>query len=74
MLTGLAFFWQGIKAGVFAQEGLPPSQERLDKKVMGLSNNHWVSVLAFLSAPVIAFMLSSYERLLEGIPSLAIKT
>lgn len=66
MLTGLAFFWQGIKAGVFAQEGLPPSQERLDKKVMGLSNNHWVSVLAFLSAPVIAFMLSSYEAIAGG--------
>lgn len=66
MLTGLAFFWQGIKAGVFAQEGLPPSQERLDKKVMGLSNDHWVSVLAFLSAPVIAFMLSSYEAIAGG--------
>ena len=66
MLTGLAFFWQGIKAGVFAQEGLPPSQERLDKKVMGLSNDHWVSILAFLSAPVIAFMLSSYEAIAGG--------
>ncbi|MCH1417252.1 MAG: oligopeptide:H+ symporter [Flavobacteriaceae bacterium] len=66
MLTGLAFFWQGIKAGVFAQEGLPPSQERLNKKVMGLSNDHWISVLAFLSAPVIAFMLSSYEAIAGG--------
>jgi POT family proton-dependent oligopeptide transporter len=66
MLTGLAFFWQGIKAGVFAQEGLPPSQERLNKKVMGLSNDHWVSMLAFLSAPVIAFLLSSYEAIAGG--------
>ena len=66
MLTGLAFFWQGIKAGVFAQEGLPPSQERLNKKIMGLSNDHWISVLAFLSAPVIAFMLSSYEAIAGG--------
>ena len=66
MLTGLAFFWQGIKAGVFAQEGLPPSQERLNKKVMGLSNNHWVSMLAFLSTPVIAFLLSSYEAIAGG--------
>lgn len=66
MLTGLAFFWQGIKTGVFGQEGLPPSEERLNKKIMGLSNDHWVSVLAFLSAPVIAFMLSSYEAIAGG--------
>ncbi len=66
MLTGLAFFWQGIKAGVFGEEGLPPSEERLHKKVMGISNDNWVSILAFIAAPLIAFMLSSYEAIAGG--------
>ncbi|MGB2397382.1 MAG: peptide MFS transporter [Flavobacteriaceae bacterium] len=66
MLTGLAFFWKGIKAGVFKNEGLPPSEEKLNKKVGILTNNHWVTLLAFLSAPAIAFMLSSYEAIAGG--------
>ena len=66
MLTGLAFFWQGIKSGVFQNHGLPPSEEKLTKKVGFLSNDHWVTLLAFLSAPVIAFMLSSYEAIAGG--------
>lgn len=66
MLTGLAFFWSGIKAGVFNNEGLPPSEEKLKKKVGILTNDQWVSLLAFLSAPLIAFMLSSYEAIAGG--------
>ena len=37
MMTGLAFFWQGIKSGVFQDHGLPPSEEKLNKKVGLLS-------------------------------------
>ena len=66
MLTGLAFFWQGIKSGVFHNHGLPPSEEKLNKKVGLLSNDHWVTLLAFLSAPIIAYMLSSYEAIAGG--------
>ena len=66
MLTGLAFFWSGIRAGVFHNEGLPPSEEKLNKKVGLLSNRNWVNVLAFLSAPLIAFMLSSYKAIADG--------
>ncbi len=66
MLTGLAFFWSGIKKGVFQNQGLPPSEEKLAKKVLGISNDNWVSILAFLSAPLIAFMLSSYKAIAGG--------
>ena len=44
----------------------PPSEEKLNKKVGLLSNDNWVTVLAFLSAPLIAFMLSSYEAIAGG--------
>ena len=66
MLTGLAFFWSGIKKGVFQNQGLPPSEEKLAKKVLGISNDNWVSILAFLSAPLIAFMLSSFKAIAGG--------
>lgn len=66
MLTGLAFFWSGIKAGVFHNEGLPPSLQKLNKKIGPLTNDQWVSLLAFLSAPIIAFLLSSYESIAGG--------
>ena len=74
MLTGLAFFWQGIRAGVFHQGGLPPSEEKLNQKVGLFSRGNWVALLAFLSAPLIAFMLSSYEAIAGGTTFLAIKT
>lgn len=66
MLTGLIFFWQGIQAGVFGDKGLPPAPEKLTKKIGFLSQDHWVSLLAFLSAPIIAFLLSSYEAVAGG--------
>ena len=66
MLTGLAFFWQGIKAGVFGQEGLPPAPAVLAEKMGPLSRDQWVSLLAFLSAPLVAFFLSSYEAIAGG--------
>ncbi len=66
MLTGLIFFWQGIQAGVFGNKGLPPAPEKLTKKIGFLSQDQWVSLLAFLSAPIIAFLLSSYEAVAGG--------
>lgn len=41
MLTGLIFFWSGIKKNVFGDRGLPPSQEIFEKKVLGIPQKHW---------------------------------
>lgn len=65
MLTGLAFFWQGIKAQVFGDHGLPPKPELLGEKVMGISRGLLIKILAFAAAPIIALMLSSYQALGE---------
>lgn len=66
MLLGLAFFWNGIKRQVFGSEGLPPSQEAIDKPLLGVSQGKMIPVLAFLAAPVIAFLLSSYGPFMNG--------
>jgi len=63
MLTGLIFFWSGIKKGVFADKGLPPDNGNINKSVLGIKQGVLVPILAFLSAPVIAFLLSSYQSL-----------
>ncbi len=66
MLTGLAFFWSGLKSGIFGDKGLPPSEEGLNKPVLGLKKKVLVPVLSFLAAPFIALMLASYEPVLGG--------
>lgn len=66
MLLGLAFFWNGIKRQVFGAEGLPPSQASIDKPLLGVSQGKMIPVLAFLAAPVIAFLLSSYGPFMNG--------
>ncbi|TDQ33315.1 peptide MFS transporter [Zeaxanthinibacter enoshimensis] len=63
MLTGLIFFWNGIRKNVFGDKGMPPSEEVLEKKVVGIKQRVLVPVLAFAAAPVIALLLSSYRPL-----------
>ncbi|GMN07026.1 oligopeptide:H+ symporter [Croceitalea sp. MTPC5] len=63
MLTGLLFFWSGIKKGVFGQNGLPPADSNIDRKVMGISQRILIPILAFASAPLIAYLLSAYKSL-----------
>ena len=63
MLTGLIFFWSGIKKGVFGDKGLPPENGNINKPVLGIKQGILVPVLAVFSAPVIAYLLSSYESL-----------
>ena len=63
MLTGLLFFWSGIKKNVFGEGGRPPSMEVYEKKIMGVPQKKLIPILAFLSAPVIAFLLYSYKSL-----------
>ena len=66
MLTGLLFFWQGIKSGVFMDKGLAPSAEKLAKKVVGIKMGTLVPILALIAAPVIALMLASYGAIGGG--------
>ncbi|WP_373072669.1 peptide MFS transporter [Zeaxanthinibacter enoshimensis] len=63
MLTGLIFFWNGIRKNVFGDKGMPPSEQVLEKKVVGIKQRVLVPVLAFAAAPVIALLLSSYRPL-----------
>ncbi len=65
MLTGLLCFWSGIKKNVFGEGGKPPSMEVYEKKVLGLPQKTLIPLLAFLSAPLIAFLLYSYKSLGE---------
>ena len=65
MLTGLIFFWSGIKKNVFGNRGLPPNDQVMRKKVLGVRQGILVPVLAVLSAPLIALLLSSYKSVGE---------
>ncbi|MBO6522774.1 MAG: MFS transporter [Balneolaceae bacterium] len=66
MLTGLIFFWSGIKKNVFGDKGLPPNNGAYEKRVFGVQQKILVPVLAFLSAPAIAYLLSSYQDIGGG--------
>lgn len=66
MLTGLICFWSGIKRNVFGDNGLPPNPEVYEKKVLGIPQKTFVPIVAFLSAPIIAYMLSSYKAIANG--------
>ncbi len=63
MLTGLIFFWSGIRRGVFGDKGLPPENGNINKSVAGIKQGTLVSILAVLAAPVIAYLLASYKSL-----------
>ncbi len=65
MLTGLLFFWSGIKKNVFGNRGLAPDEGLLQKKVFGIKRAVLIPVLAFLAAPLIALLLASYKSLGE---------
>ena len=66
MLAGLAFFWSGIKKNVFGDNGLPPNQEVYEKKILGIPQKTFVPIVAFLTAPVIAYLLSEYKAIGGG--------
>lgn len=63
MLTGLIVFWRGIKKNVFGERGLPPNEQVMDKKILGVKQGILIPVLAVLSAPLIAVLLSSYKSI-----------
>ena len=66
MLTGLIFFWSGIKKNVFGDRGQPPSKEIYEMKVMGIPQKTLIPILAFAAAPLIAFILASYKSIAGG--------
>ncbi len=66
MLTGLIVFWRGIKKNVFGKRGLPPNDQVMDRKVLGIKQRILVPILAVLAAPLIAFLLSSYKAVATG--------
>lgn len=66
MLTGLIFFWSGIKKNVFGKEGLPPSQEVYEKKVLGIPQKSLIPIIAVVVVPLIAYVLSSYKAIAGG--------
>lgn len=63
MLTGLIFFWSGIRKGVFGDKGMPPANGAIDKTIFGIKQRILVPILAVLAAPLIAYLLQSYKSL-----------
>ncbi|WP_117883825.1 peptide MFS transporter [Aureibaculum luteum] len=63
MLTGLVFFWSGIKKNVFGDKGLPPSKEIYEKPILSIPQKIFVPIVAVLFVPVIASLLASYQSL-----------
>ena len=62
MLTGLIFFWSGIKKNIFGDKGMPPSKEVYEKKVLGIPQKTLIPIIAFLCAPGIAYLLASWQK------------
>jgi POT family proton-dependent oligopeptide transporter len=63
MLTGLIFFWSGIKKNVFGNKGLPPNKEVYEKKIVGIPQKTFIPIVASLCVPIIAFILASYKSI-----------
>jgi POT family proton-dependent oligopeptide transporter len=63
MLTGLIFFWSGIKKNVFGNKGLPPNKEVYEKKIVGIPQKTFIPIVGSLCVPVIAFILASYKSI-----------
>src|SRR5690606_37513601 len=63
MLSGLIFFWSGIRNGVFGNKGLPPVGGGIDDKIIGIKYRHFIQLICFLSVPIVAYLLSAYKPL-----------
>tara|TARA_R110001592_G_scaffold53101_1_gene162889 strand:+ start:3823 stop:5361 length:1539 start_codon:yes stop_codon:yes gene_type:complete len=66
MLTGLIFFWSGIKKNVFGDKGLPPSIEVYEKKVIGIPQKKLIPIISVICVPIIAYILASYKAIAGG--------
>ncbi len=66
MLTGLIFFWSGIKKSVFGDKGLPPNQNVYEKLVLGIPQKTLIPILAIIAVPLIAYILAQYKSIAGG--------
>ena len=57
MLSGLIVFWKGTKTNVFGDHGLPPSEEKLESKYLGIKIKFLVPLVTLLLVPVIAYLI-----------------
>jgi POT family proton-dependent oligopeptide transporter len=56
MLAGVIVFWDGLKKGVFGDQGLQP-REYIDKKFFNLNIDKLVWVFGFLIVPIFAYFI-----------------
>jgi POT family proton-dependent oligopeptide transporter len=63
MMTGLIFFWSGIKKNVFGDKGMPPSKDIYEKRIAGIPQKTFIPIVATLCVPLIAFILASYKSI-----------
>lgn len=61
MLTGLIFFWSGIKKNIFGDKGLPPNQAVYERKIIGIPQKIFIPIISVLCVPLIALLLSSWQ-------------
>ena len=66
MLTGLIFFYSGIKKNIFGERGLPPNQEVYEKKTFGIPQKTFIPIVSILCVPLIAYVLSAYKAIAGG--------
>ena len=66
MLSGLLFFYSGVRSGVFEDRGLPPENNKLNESFFLIKRETLIIILAFLTAPLIAFLLYSYKSIGGG--------
>ncbi len=66
MMTGLLFFYRGIKKGVFFDKGLSPKPAPIRIQHITFTWEKIIPFAAILSVPVIALLLASYKSISGG--------
>lgn len=64
MLTGLFYFYKGMKLNVFGEKGKVPNKAVYDSKVLGLDKGQLIYLFAFISVPIFALIIkfNQYEH------------
>ena len=56
MLAGIFVFWDGMKKGIFGEEGLQPEEYR-DRKFLNFNIDKWVYLFSVIIVPVFAYLI-----------------
>lgn len=74
MLVGLFYFYRGLNADVFGDNGHVPDRTLYDKKVLGMNKGQLITLLAFLSVPIFALIVkfNEFEHYIVWIASFVI--